>query len=71
MGQPRDNDPKAAFALFNGEKVCLRRVDYDIDRIAFAMKDCGFGAYVYEGLYAGRKIGAQRSSAKSAGEERK
>ena len=32
--------------------------DYDIDRIASAMKDCGFGPYVYEGLYSGQKIGA-------------
>jgi len=71
VGQPRDKDPKAAFALFDGENACLRRVDYDIDRIASAMKDCGFGPYVYEGLYSGQKIGAQRSGAESAWEERK
>jgi len=58
VGQPRVNDPKAAFALYDGENACLRRVDYDIDRIASAMKDCGFGPYVYEGLYSGQKIGA-------------
>jgi diadenosine tetraphosphatase ApaH/serine/threonine PP2A family protein phosphatase len=58
VGQPRDNDPKAAFALFDGENVYLRRVDYDIDRMAAAMKDCGFDRYFYEGLYVGRKIGA-------------
>ena len=61
VGQPRDDDPKAAFALFDGKNVYLRRVDYDIDRIADRMKDCGFDRYYYEGLYAGRKIGAGRS----------
>jgi len=61
VGQPRDNDPKAAFALFDGETVYLKRVAYDIDRIAAAMKDCGFDCYFYEGLYTGRKIGTQRT----------
>lgn len=60
VGQPRDSDPRAAFALFDGERVYLRRVDYDIDKIAVAMDNCGFGSYFYEGLYAGRKIGAQQ-----------
>lgn len=58
VGQPRDNNPKAAFALFDGEKVYLKRVDYDIDKIAIAMESCGFNSYFYEGLYTGVKIGA-------------
>ena len=58
VGQPRDNDPRAAFALFDGGKIYLRRVDYDIDKIAVAMERCGFDRYFYEGLYAGLKIGA-------------
>jgi len=61
VGQPRDNNPKAAFALFDGEKVYLKRVDYDIDKIAIAMENCGFDRYFYEGLYTGMKIGARRT----------
>jgi len=59
VGQPRDKDPRAAFALFDGEKVYLRRVNYDIDQIAVAMKHCGFDRYFYEGLYTGLKIGTK------------
>ena len=61
VGQPRDDDPRAAFALFDGKSVYLRRVKYDIDRVAAAMKECGFDRYFYGGLYSGRKIGAQRN----------
>ena len=61
VGQPRDNDPKAAFALFDGKTVRLRRVDYDIDKIALAMEGCGFSRYFYEGLYSGLRIGAKQS----------
>lgn len=58
VGQPKDKDPRAAFALFDGEKVYLRRVDYNIDKIAQAMQNCGFDRYYYEGLYSGLKIGS-------------
>lgn len=57
VGQPRDNNPKAAFALFDGEKIYLKRVDYDIDEIAIAMENCGFNRYYYKGLYSGVRIG--------------
>ncbi len=58
VGQPRDSNPKAAFAFFDGEKNYLRRVYYDIDMIAVAMERCGFSSYYYEGLYTGSRIGA-------------
>ena len=61
VGQPRDNNPKAAFALFDGKKVYLKRVDYDIDKIAVAMENCGFNRYFYQGLYTGREIGSQQT----------
>lgn len=60
VGQPRDNNPEAAFALFDGERIYLRRVSYDIDKIALAMENCGFNSYYYEGLYVGLKIGARQ-----------
>jgi predicted phosphodiesterase len=61
VGQPRDNDPRAAFALFGGNKVYLQRVSYDIDKIARAMERSGFNRYYYAGLYTGLKIGAQQT----------
>jgi len=33
VGQPRDGDPRAAYAVIEGDKVELRRVDYPIDEI--------------------------------------
>lgn len=66
VGQPRDGDPRAAFAIFDGENVHLKRVEYDIDRIAFAMEKSGLGRYYYEGLYSGVKIGAQPSQKKES-----
>lgn len=57
VGQPRDRDCRAAFAVIDGTKVTLRRVEYDIDETAAAMKKAGFNEYVYENLYRGTKIG--------------
>jgi hypothetical protein len=31
VGQPRDGDPRAGYAIIDGGKVELRRVDYPID----------------------------------------
>lgn len=57
VGQPRDSDPRAAFAIINATgEVSLCREEYDIDRIAFAMKESGFKSRFYEGLYTGEKI---------------
>lgn len=30
VGQPRDNDPRASWALYDGERVVFRRVPYDL-----------------------------------------
>ena len=31
VGQPRDGDPRAGYALFDGERVWFRRVEYDVE----------------------------------------
>jgi diadenosine tetraphosphatase ApaH/serine/threonine PP2A family protein phosphatase len=31
VGQPRDDDERACYALFDGERISLRRVEYDIE----------------------------------------
>lgn len=57
VGQPRDYECTAAYAIIENGNVSLRRVKYDIDAVAFAMKQAGFGTYETECLYYGCKIG--------------
>jgi putative phosphoesterase len=59
VGQPRDGDPRAAFATLAGDVIDLHRVDYDIDRTAFHMRQTGFPAKCYENLYIGAQIGGR------------
>jgi putative phosphoesterase len=57
VGQPRDGDPRAAFAVIDSAgEVSLCRAEYDIDSIAFAMKTNGFESRFYEELYHGKRI---------------
>lgn len=57
VGQPRDGDPRAAFAVIDSSgEIFLCRVEYDIDSIASAMKKNGFESRFYEGLYNGSRI---------------
>jgi putative phosphoesterase len=63
IGQPRDGDPRAAFAIISGLDVQLFRVEYDIDQMAFQMKQAGFSSYFYENLYKGTQIGGTISRA--------
>jgi predicted phosphodiesterase len=58
VGQPRDGDPRAAYALVDGDRIELRRVAYDIDATAAAAKAAGFPEHFYSNLYAGRRIGS-------------
>ena len=57
VGQPRDGDPRAGYAILDRGEIALRRVEYDIDSIVAAMKVAGFDAYFYENLYRGSRIG--------------
>jgi putative phosphoesterase len=57
VGQPRDGDPRAAFAILQDGKFTLNRVEYDIDGIASEVRARGFSAYFYENLYKGTRIG--------------
>lgn len=58
VGQPRDHDSRAAFAIIDSVgKVTLHRVKYDIDKICTKMKQAGFEERTYECLYRGGRIG--------------
>lgn len=59
VGQPRDGNPKAAFAILSGNDITLHRVEYDIDETAHAMRQAGFPAFYYENLYIGAQIGGR------------
>ncbi len=55
VGQPRDGDPRAAFATFDGE-FRLHRVEYNMQRVFDLMTAAGFDDYYYGSL----KTGARR-----------
>ncbi|ASO06650.1 metallophosphoesterase family protein [Arenibacter algicola] len=61
VGQPRDNNPKAAFAVVENDNILLKRVDYDIDKVNKLMIKAGFDDSNYKALkkeeryYAGFK----------------
>lgn len=54
VGQPRDGDPRAAFAVFDGAFHC-HRVDYDFEKLFALMDAAGFSDYYYGGLKTGAK----------------
>ena len=55
VGQPRDGDNRASYAILN-EKIELIRLNYDIDMIAEDMKKNGFDEPLYQNLYMGTAI---------------
>ena len=59
VGQPRDGDPRAAYALVTPTSVVLRRVAYEVDRTIAAMQAAGFDAEFYENLRVGAQIGGR------------
>lgn len=57
VGQPRDYDSRAAYALLENGEIYLRRVEYNIDILAESMREAGFEERYYMNLYKGCKIG--------------
>lgn len=57
VGQPRDGDARAAFAVLQGGAVELFRTSYDIDELAEVSRKAGFDERAYMNLYAGTRIG--------------
>jgi len=55
IGQPRDEDPRAAYALFDStaQRVWIRRVEYDIDREAQRIRAAGLPQMLADRLYLG------------------
>lgn len=58
VGQPRDNDPRAAFVvLLPDGKIETYRIKYDIDAIVNKMMENKQGNWIWKGLYTGEKVG--------------
>jgi putative phosphoesterase len=55
VGQPRDGDPRAAFAVFDGSSFTLMRVAYDMQKVFDLMQAAGFNDYYYGGLKTGAR----------------
>ena len=56
VGQPRDRDPRAAFALYDSEKACVvfRRVPYDVEGAQAAILSAGLPERLASRLESGR-----------------
>jgi len=54
VGQPRDNDPRAAFAIYDGN-ISLHRVEYDMQKVFDLMDQAGFSDYYYGSLLTGAR----------------
>lgn len=55
VGQPRDEDPRAAYAIYDSslDRVWIRRVEYDIDREAARIRAAGLAGVLADRLYLG------------------
>jgi putative phosphoesterase len=59
VGQPRDGDPRAGYAVLDAtadgaDAVETRRVSYDIDRVAEAVREAGLPETTADRLYEGK-----------------
>lgn len=57
VGQPRDYDWRAGFAIIDENQVFLKRVDYPVEEIILAMDKAGFQQKISSCLRTGTKIG--------------
>lgn len=61
VGQPRDGDPRAAYAMLNGDDITFHRVTYDIDATIAVMRQKGYEDYTWRGLPVGTQINGKVS----------
>ncbi|WP_436902473.1 metallophosphoesterase family protein [Halovenus halobia] len=56
VGQPRDGDPRAAYAVVDLEEMAVteHRVEYDIERVQEAVRDAGLPGQIADRLDKGR-----------------
>ncbi|WP_420408251.1 metallophosphoesterase family protein [Hoeflea sp.] len=62
VGQPRDGDPRAAYATWQDGELELHRVTYDIDRTIAVMRERGYEPFLARGLPIGAQINGRIDS---------
>ena len=62
VGQPRDGDPRSAYAILDGREIHLRRVAYDVARTIQVMDERGYEPYKSRGLPVGAQINGKVST---------
>jgi len=55
VGFPRDNDSRAAFAVYNDGEFSLHRIEYNMERVFELMNKAGFSDYYYGALKTGAR----------------
>lgn len=55
VGQPRDGDPRASYAIYDGKDFELHRVEYDVEKVFDLMATAGFNDYYYGCLKTGAR----------------
>jgi len=59
VGQPRDGNPDAAYAVLGPDGVQLKRVEYDIAATEESMKSAGFPDFSFTNLRKGAQVGGR------------
>jgi len=55
VGQPRDGDPRAAYATFDtdSEELTMHRIEYDVEEVASKTMSVGLSPYLAQRLFTG------------------
>ncbi len=53
VGQPRDGDWRASYAIIDGDEVRIHRVEYDVDEVYMRILDTNLPEFLGERLYSG------------------
>jgi diadenosine tetraphosphatase ApaH/serine/threonine PP2A family protein phosphatase len=54
VGQPRDEDWRASYVIYDGETVEYRRVAYDVEATARRIREAGLHEFLAERLFVGQ-----------------
>jgi len=54
VGQPRNGNPQAQYAIIDNDSVIFRSVEYDTDAAVNEIKQAGLPRYLWERLYEGK-----------------
>lgn len=61
VGQPRDGDVRAAYALVDDDLIELCRVEYDVHRTIAIMREKGYEEFMWRGLLSGSQFNGKVS----------